>query len=627
MKQINTLLIGLLFSASITAQRYGNTRWIASGLDPSEMNSSFPKNASAKTSEADYTQGVFIVNEDWYGHQNSTVNFLTDGGEWVYRIFQKENGGHELGCTTQYGTIYGGKFYFVSKQQQDPGAKTKGSRLAVCDATTMKLIKEFEFIATKTVKGNSGQDSIVSIADGRSYFPVNEHKGYIGTSNGIWLYDSDKMEIGKQIDGSGNPNGSGYGQLYYAQIGTMVRANDYIFAIHQQNGLLVIDPQTDQIVRTLKAPIEKDTIKGEVQDVQRGFGSIVQSKDGNLWISMTSNTSGDGGSLAYMLKLDPYTFQTDTIRIPLKEKGIGSIPNSWYAWTADGFCASKQENKIYWNGQDERGSWFTGYQIFCYDIDKKEFSEVIDITALPGNWRLYGTGFRIHPVTDEIYAFFYHQFQDPTHEIVRIDKTGKVLHEYPLITNYWFPAIPVFPDNEPPVLAGSFPREIELPGAQTVHKLDLRKAVTDQDNPEAAVVKSVLSVVPAGIIDATIHNDSLVISNLTKGEGQATVNLQFNSNGKLLTTPLTVRFSDRPTANEPVAGSVLRFYPNPATDRIHLSAEGTVSVEIFSLLGTNVYAGTILAPGEIDISRLPKGIYWIRMGNGTIYESQKLIKE
>ena len=32
--------------------------------------------AEAAAGETDYTQGILIVNEDWYGHQNSTVNFL-----------------------------------------------------------------------------------------------------------------------------------------------------------------------------------------------------------------------------------------------------------------------------------------------------------------------------------------------------------------------------------------------------------------------------------------------------------------------------------------------------------------------------------------------------------------------
>ena len=45
------------------------------------------------------------------------------------------------------------------------------------------IIKEFKYIA-QNAEGKS-------IADGRSYLPVDEHKGYIGTSNGIWIYDSD----------------------------------------------------------------------------------------------------------------------------------------------------------------------------------------------------------------------------------------------------------------------------------------------------------------------------------------------------------------------------------------------------------------------------------------------------
>ena len=59
-------------------------------------------------STSDYSDGVFFVNEDWYGHQNSTVNFLTNDGEWIYRVFQKENPDNQLGCTNQYGQIYGG---------------------------------------------------------------------------------------------------------------------------------------------------------------------------------------------------------------------------------------------------------------------------------------------------------------------------------------------------------------------------------------------------------------------------------------------------------------------------------------------------------------------------------------
>ena len=85
-KKILTTAISLLFVSSVGAQR-GNTRWTAEGIS---LNRPVPELRSASDGDVDYSDGVFIVNEDWYGHQNSTVNFLTNQGEWIYRAFQKE---------------------------------------------------------------------------------------------------------------------------------------------------------------------------------------------------------------------------------------------------------------------------------------------------------------------------------------------------------------------------------------------------------------------------------------------------------------------------------------------------------------------------------------------------------
>lgn len=132
-----------------------------------------------ENAKTDYTKGTFIVNEDWYGHQNSTINFLTNDGEWVYRVVQKENPDVELGCTAQYGQIYGGKFYVMSKQEKDPGATITGGRINILDASTMKMQKQIQTIST--------DDSGSSNADGRGFLGVDEHKGYVGTSNGIFI--------------------------------------------------------------------------------------------------------------------------------------------------------------------------------------------------------------------------------------------------------------------------------------------------------------------------------------------------------------------------------------------------------------------------------------------------------
>ena len=611
MKKTITLFLCTFATSGLMAQ--GNTSWMAAGIDPAQMRDVPSQSSILRSTDMDYSQGTFIVNEDWYGHQNSTVNFLTHDGEWHYRVFQTENPGHELGCTTQFGTIYGDKFYLVSKQERDPGAKITGSRFAVCDAKTMKVIKEFKYIA-QNAEGKS-------IADGRSYLPVDEHKGYIGTSNGIWIYDSDKMTIGKQIEGSGNPNADGYGELYYAQIGTMVRANDLVFAVHQQYGLLIIDPKTDKIIRTIAAPIEKETVKGQEKEIQRGFGSIVQSKDGTLWISMTQNTAGDGSALEYMLNLNPYTFKVDTVKIPLSET-IGVVPNSWYAWTADGFCASAKENKIYWNGQPKEGSWFTGYQICGYDIDKKQFFQLIDLRKQDWDWRLYGTGFRLNPKTDELYTFLYHEFQDPTHMLARINNKGEVVQEYSMIVNYWFPAIPVFPDNAVPVVSSSFPSSISLTEDKPVYKLAL-------GNMDAAIVKSISSVTPSSPISAIIRNDSLIVSTTTtiNEDHKSTITIRFNSNGKIVTKDLLVSTGNPPTSVEKVSRPTLNLYPNPAVNTIQINIGTTATVEIYTTNGTRVQK-TAINPGEfIDVSHLSQGLYFIRVITGEKTETVRMIKK
>lgn len=488
------------------------------------------QSASLRSSSSpDYTKGTFIVNEDWYGHQNGSVNFLSDDGKWTYNAFQKENPGKQLGCTSQFGTIYGGKLYIVSKQDKDPSASVTGSRLAVINATTMKVEKEFT-----TIGG----------ADGRSFLGVDEQTGYIGTSNGIWLYHIDKQTIGEQILGTGNSGGS----LYSGQIGTMIRVGKYVFAVHQKEGLLVIDAATHQITTTLLKPEDNNG---------NGLGSIVLSKDGTLWASPTQELSGSGGCIPIIWKVDPSALTATKLAIPTNE-GIEEIPNSWYAWTADGFCSSAQENKIYWKGQGS-GSWFTGYKIYCYDIDKNSFYKVFDFTKLPDDWRLYGTGFRLDPVSDDMYCFLYHEFLNPEHELAVIatngrgETNGAVKGRYPYEkANYWFPALPVFPDNEAPVVKSTAPKEVAITQENNHISIPLENIVEDKDNMTAAIVTTItMDDTYKELLTADVQNNRLVIKpsieTITE-EVTILLSLKFNSNGKVTHTQLTVQLGAGTTA-------------------------------------------------------------------------------
>lgn len=463
--------------------------------------------------QVDYSKGTFIVNEDWYGHQNSTLNFLTDDGEWIYRVIQKENPGVEIGATAQYGAIYGDKFFVMAKQPKDPGASITGGRITICDAKTMKVLKQIENIAV--------DDNGSSIADGRGFLGVDEHKAYVGSSNGIYVLDLDSLKITGSVSGAGNDSDDPYQQLYGGQIGNMVRVNDRVFAVHQKNGLLIINPATDEVEKTVEAP------EGW------GFGSVVLSKDGNLWLSLAAS-SGSGQADTRIVKLNPATLEQTIIECP---EGIFGPANTWYAWTPDCFCASKQNNVLYWNGGNS--SWFSGKTIYKYDIDSNTFSTFIDYNNDPDGWQIYGCSFRVNPVTDEAIVSLYKGYGDPTYVVRKYNNEGKQTAEYSMISNYWFPSLPVFPDNEAPDVADISPVSITTEDSTTV---SLKDVATDADNMDAAIVKTVKKVSDEKVLKAEMADGDLVITPLKAGKADITI--QINSNGKLAETVVSVEISE-----------------------------------------------------------------------------------
>ena len=391
--------------------------------------------SSRAIAEVDYSKGVFFVNEDWYGHQNSTINYLMpddpDGNYWYYRVIQAENPGVQLGCTNQYGAIWHGRFYLIAKQEKDPGATITGGRITVADAKTMKVLFQ------STIIDPSGAQ-----CDGRGFVGVNDHKGYISSSNGVWIFDLDTYEVTGQVEGTENPNAGDdkpntdpTGSLYHGQSGSMVQAAGRIFVAHQQSGLLVVDPAQDKVV---------DVVKMDIISDKAGIGSVVKSKDGTLWLSVTGDIQGRGTTSPYLIKVDPETLSTEIIDIP-EADGFYPPANSWYAWTPDAFCASTQKNCLYWKGGGN--SWFSNSYIFRYDIDNKQLKRLIDLDADGEKWKLYGCSMRLHPITDEIYMSLYHEFGDPTYITRRYTADGTKICDYDMITNYWFPSLPVFPQD------------------------------------------------------------------------------------------------------------------------------------------------------------------------------------
>ena len=170
---------------------------------------------AAMAQEFTFTNGVFFVNEDRYGPNQGSINYYNyDYDEMEYNVYALVNPSTKLGVTTQHGQLFGGRLFLVSKQANgnEAAGSTLGSRLAVLDAVTLK--QQGSLL-------RFGQPD--SVYDGRSYCAVNNDKGYIATSAGIFVLDVNAMVTSGPIEGTQSSARGDYNSLYYDQCGDMVR--------------------------------------------------------------------------------------------------------------------------------------------------------------------------------------------------------------------------------------------------------------------------------------------------------------------------------------------------------------------------------------------------------------------
>lgn len=444
---------------------------------PSSSENVYDGNLEYLPATVDYTKGVFIVNEDWFGHRNSTTNYLTRDGKFVY------NNTTEIGATACFGAAWGNRYYIIAKQAKDGGAKVEGGRITICDANTMRIIKQI-----KDIDGNN---------EGRSFCGVDEHKAYVSTSKGIYTLNLDELTVGAAVK---NADGD---DAELGECGNMVRLGDYVYATEYGKSLRIIDCNTDRIAATITAKVY----------------SITMSKDGQLWVSTDKGIS----------RVNTETNKLETISLP---EGINVPANSNGAWCPDGLCASMQNNVIYWTSV----TWNI-LKVFKYDIDNNEFAKVVDLTNDADKWKMYSaSNLRVDPVTDNLYVSLFKDYGSRDYAVRIYDNNGTQLNEYELTQKYfWFPGMFVFPDVEDPI-AGKMDAVTVEENKEV--KVDLATVCSDADNFQAAIIKTVKSVDKENIATATVKDGKLVVKGLK--EGSTVVTLNFCSNG--ISTKTTVRF-------------------------------------------------------------------------------------
>lgn len=586
-----------------------------------------------------YTNGVYVLNEDWYGHNNSTLNFWNPEAETIdYLIMQMANNyEYSLGCTSQYGQLYGDFIVITGKQDKDPGepGDMMSGRVAILHKNTLKPVGD-EVHPLISVNENDKSD-----ADGRGVCFVDNKKFYVGTSNGIYVFKWHEQgqifvwDSERPISGTENPlitgdevsNADGQGPLYKNQIGMMLRTQDYVFAIKQDLGVLVIDPETDEIIKIIEGC----------------FSTMAQSKDGNIWVGVNYQEEGYESNLNYpygwngdawngsqLMCIDQYSLETKKVRLD-----TGGVPQSWYAWTAGTLTASNTENVLYFVYTDPslgQINWFRNCVLYRFNIDAVDWDN-IDLSNPDEAYAegaceeiydssfdelyFYGGAIQCNPKDGNIYSALYVGENIATQEWIYaiINPEGEMIQYQEPIKRYWYPAMYIFPDNEAPVV-----KEFDdvIIDDENPVEITLADKVTDEDSNNAAIVKSIGNIKDESIVKAEIIKGNLVLTPLKKGN--TAVEIAFNSNGKIVTKNVNVSVS-ADIATSAQISTIKKANVFVVSGNIMITGIDTPQqVEIFNAQGSLVRK-EVVNNGEVITELAKNNLYIVRISN----QSYKII--
>ena len=268
-----------------------------------------------------YENGFFIINEGWFGHDNGSLNFYHYGADTITQmVYQKENAGKQLGTTTDFGAVYNGKLYIVSKS----------GPLVIADAVSLKETGRIESLP----------------AEGHAFLGLDNTKGLISTADGIYPIDLQSLTVGSRVAGiDGN-------------VGSLIKQGDYVFALTQDKGTVVLKQSDYSVVKTIAGMTE-------------GFA---KTTDNMIW--MAGGTS--------VVKIDPASLDTASVVLPF------TAGNTWFAWTAGTLTASSTENAVF---LVKSGEWTGGSEVYKY-IPGNSSSLDAPFITLPTGKEFYGAAIR-----------------------------------------------------------------------------------------------------------------------------------------------------------------------------------------------------------------------------------------
>lgn len=481
-----------------------------------------------------WQDGTFWLNEEWFGHSNGSINYITADGNIRYRAYESQNAYESFGGTSQYAMIFGGKLYVMSKQASDSGDPRKGGgRLVVADAKSLKKLAAF--------------DDILDGGDGRACVGVNASKVYLGTTAGIAIFNPETLEITGKVDGI-EP-----GAKYANQIGDMVCAGRYVFAIKQNFGTLVIDTETDTVLKVLG----KDDA-GTTTAFPQG---VTMTADGNVWVAATDGANSRKTSLFCYAPTD-----LSLVKI-IEMPAYMSITCGWGSWRPTNFFSENDETAIWFGSGADNSivSGDTGYYRWDTKADLSTLTPVFifpsDLDGIDSNTkqspyagvRYDGRNNRLLVAathgSSSNYRYNWLHFIDCA--------SGKIAKTIHMKDYYWFPAMPVFPDKYATEFETIEPIELEM--TKNAEGICIDLGVSDRDNMDSAIRVSIMEddlAESTTCFKASLEGRRLTIVPLATGNSE--IGLCAESNGVLtyLSVPVTVSNTSSAISNTAFKGSL-----------------------------------------------------------------------
>ncbi|MCP2026793.1 hypothetical protein L1276_001937 [Flavobacterium sp. HSC-32F16] len=268
-----------------------------------------------------YENGFFMINEGWFGHGTGTVGFYRYDTKAIEdSVFVKVNPDKDLkpeSSTLEFGTIFNKKLFLVSKV---------GGPVVVADAYSLK--------EEKRIPAQGGNDW-------RAVVAIDDDQALLTSGKGIFKLNLNTMELNGQIEG------------ITGQVGDVVKANGYIFAMSAAKGVIVINASTFAVEKTISGMV---------------LGFAV-TEDKKVWAA--------GGTK--LISIDSNNLEVKEIELGFQAYG------SWGAWHPGSVTASKKDIFIAKNG-----SWSGGKEIYKYNGDAASLAT--PFVSLTDSNILYGAG-------------------------------------------------------------------------------------------------------------------------------------------------------------------------------------------------------------------------------------------